>query len=71
MPITCVLCKWLSYLPGEPFYSWFQEGYSPILECAKGYWGMDWYMDGEGEFRKKMLRAVECEDFELEGDYDG
>lgn len=69
IPRVCCACKYWIYKPGsegEPGYSeWTpgSPGYLPEMKCAMGYWEFDFERASELEYRKTMLKALDCKDF--------
>ena len=64
-PLTCVFCKFWYFESGSPHYSDLTPGYDAHIGCSKDYWELDQSFDSEEDYRRKMLSAGSCADFEM------
>ena len=64
----CVLCKHFDFDGGSQGYSELTPGDSGYMTCGENVWpdGMEGLTTGE--YRERMLTAVNCELFELADD---
>jgi hypothetical protein len=59
----CVWCRYFSVDMGEPGYSEVTPGVDASVMCLRNHWSMEWY-DGNGKYRKHILKAETCPDWE-------
>jgi hypothetical protein len=64
IPKVCPTCKHFYFSPGERGYSTLTPGSSMYITCEKDYWSLD-EDDSDLTYRKKMLMALTCPDYEL------
>ena len=65
---VCILCKELRYSSGDRGYSEYTPGFDAQIECKKGHWRWEEYEDDAENFRRKMLSATDCPDYEFYDD---
>lgn len=64
LELTCVNCKHWHFSGGESGYSEMTPGSNWFSDCYKNHWyasGIDIYTE---DYRKKLLKAQTCKDFE-------
>lgn len=64
IPKVCPTCKHFYFDSGSPGYSTLTPGDSMDIFCKKRYWKIG-YEDSDESYRKKMLTALTCGDYEL------
>ena len=62
--ITCIDCKHWYFDGGERDWSEVTPGSSWSSACRKGHWSDDLYDEATASYRKKLLTARRCKDFE-------
>jgi hypothetical protein len=64
IPKVCPTCKWFVFSASQPGYSSMTPGSDMAIYCGKSYWDID-DDDTDESYRKKMLTALICPDYEL------
>lgn len=59
----CLFCKNFRLDPGDPGYSEYTPGWDFEMECRKGHWRFDQFKMNEEDYRKTLLKAIECKDY--------
>ena len=60
---SCIVCKHLSFDPGEEGYSEVTPGHPMFLECTKGHWAAEEFMN-TNYLRLGLTSAESCPDLE-------
>lgn len=64
IPKVCPTCRYFYFSAGQRGYSEMTPGSDTHISCDKNYWDID-EMDTDLTYRKKMLMAADCKDYEL------
>jgi hypothetical protein len=64
MEKNCLFCKHFRFATGEPDWSEVTPGHDIEIGCKEDIWELDNYIDTETSFRRKMLTAKSCDQYE-------
>lgn len=65
IPKVCATCEHFYFDSGEPHYSSLTPGSDMEMRCQKGHWVFENHNETEASYRRKMLTALQCDDYEL------
>lgn len=67
--LLCIFCEHYYVRTAEPDYSEWTPGTQFTMLCLKGKWEVDPWKDNTSTYRKMLLTAHTCNDYELTEDY--
>lgn len=60
----CLFCRKFFIDAGSPHYSDLTPGDAMSIQCTANHWSIDTELLTSESYARKMLQAIECEDFE-------
>ncbi len=61
----CLFCQLFHFSTAEPDWSELTPGHDAEIYCSKGFWEYEPFRWMEEDYRRAMLTAQTCEDFQL------
>ena len=60
----CLFCKRFFVYTGSPTYSEYTPGEDASISCGAGHWHIELYHDVANDYRRKLLTAKTCPDWD-------